>query len=260
MKKPWYKTDLLPLILGFLLVTVIISSMALTDNIFFGWSQPQSIETAEKKPESKEVPAKKNILGKQKISRDEQKIKITAVYPQVLNPKITADFRTMVEKTAMDFLKQPAGTAKNPNTLDISYVVMLDNPEFLSVLFQKAFYTGKAHSNISYEAMNYNLNTGEKLELNDLFLPGVDFLQYLSQISRRDLNQLPLAAPFIIEDRTQPSEMNYKNFSFTDKGLVLTFEPYQVGTYSSGLPTVTIPYSELKAVMAPELISLFIKN
>ena len=42
---------------------------------------------------------------------------------------------------------------------------------------------------------------------------------------------------------------NFSNWNLTKKGLLITFEPYQVAAYAAGSQTVIIPYDKLKSVL-----------
>jgi hypothetical protein len=49
-----------------------------------------------------------------------------------------------------------------------------------------------------------------------------------------------------------PELKNYQNWTLTARGLVVTFDPYQVGPFAAGAPSVLIPYAELKDVLRPD--------
>jgi hypothetical protein len=48
----------------------------------------------------------------------------------------------------------------------------------------------------------------------------------------------------------QPSD----NFAFSDQGLVVKYDSYQLAPYSSGQPELVIPYSDLAGVLRPEFL------
>ena len=49
----------------------------------------------------------------------------------------------------------------------------------------------------------------------------------------------------MILDGTLPKKENFSNFAFTDKGLLVFFNRYQIAPYSFGSFNITIPYSDL---------------
>src|SRR5690606_32428249 len=44
------------------------------------------------------------------------------------------------------------------------------------------------------------------------------------------------------------------NFAFTDGGLLVKYDSYQIAPYSSGQPELLIPYSRLRGILRPEFI------
>lgn len=52
----------------------------------------------------------------------------------------------------------------------------------------------------------------------------------------------------MIEDGTKPINNNFKNFAFSEDGLIIFFEQYQVAPYSFGNFEVIIPYSKLSMI------------
>ncbi len=43
---------------------------------------------------------------------------------------------------------------------------------------------------------------------------------------------------------------NYASWNITKKGLMFTFDPYQVAAYAAGSFTVIVPFSRLKSVLS----------
>ena len=44
---------------------------------------------------------------------------------------------------------------------------------------------------------------------------------------------------------TQPSTTNFNAFNLTPRGVLVTFDEYQVGCYAEGPSEILVPYSEL---------------
>ncbi|BFM01967.1 hypothetical protein Psyaliredsea_06140 [Psychrobacter alimentarius] len=44
------------------------------------------------------------------------------------------------------------------------------------------------------------------------------------------------------------------NVTLTDKGIDILYQPYAIGPYASGMPTLSIPYSQLNGVIKPRFI------
>ncbi|SUO97436.1 RsiV family protein [Suttonella ornithocola] len=45
-----------------------------------------------------------------------------------------------------------------------------------------------------------------------------------------------------------------ENFTFTEKGIKLLWQPYEITSYATGMPTITLPYTSLEGVVKPEFL------
>jgi hypothetical protein len=130
---------------------------------------------------------------------------------------------------------------------EATYKVSYGEHGILSIITLAGFYySGAAHPNSTYLVLNFNLIQGKKIELADLFIPGVDYLKAISDYCTADLkkqNRLEFA------EGALPKAENYGNWNITLQGLLFTFEPYQVGPYAMGPSEVTIPYAILKPLL-----------
>jgi hypothetical protein len=119
---------------------------------------------------------------------------------------------------------------------------------------------GMAHASYELRVVNYDAKAGRELALADLFRPGSGYLQKISagavarlrMINREYDEEQPtfLGDPEYVENASATAK-NYRNWTLTPRGLAVTFEPYQVGPFAAGSPSVLIPYSELKDVLKP---------
>ena len=56
----------------------------------------------------------------------------------------------------------------------------------------------------------------------------------------------------IFQDGAMPKAENYQSWNITKKGLMFTFDPYQVGSYAAGPQFVIVPYAQLKDIARPD--------
>jgi hypothetical protein len=64
----------------------------------------------------------------------------------------------------------------------------------------------------------------------------------------------------VFADGALPKPENYARWSITKKGLLFTFDPYQVGPYAAGAQYVIVPYTALKSIARPDgALEKFIK-
>jgi hypothetical protein len=111
---------------------------------------------------------------------------------------------------------------------------------------------GAAHPGAVTTTFTFDPASGRVYGLADLFLPGSDWLQLLTQQAHTLLSALPgfgnlgLPSGFGI---SQPKD--FAAFELAPAGLQITFQEYQVAPYSYGQPTITIPYPVLASVADP---------
>jgi len=113
------------------------------------------------------------------------------------------------------------------------------------------FLSGAAHGFTRFRTLTYDLTTGRRLGLGDLFRSGVDYLGWLSHESLVQLQ----ARPDIYDPQTgpaglTPTEEHFNHFVLTPAGLDIVFDEYQVGPYAIGTPHVTFPYAQLRPLLA----------
>lgn len=104
-----------------------------------------------------------------------------------------------------------------------------------------------------HRVLNYDLDTGDLIELSDLFETDSDYLDVLAENARILLSK-KLVNKTMIASGTEPKIENFQIWNLTPDGLRFTFEAAQVAPAIYGAQTVTIPYSELDEVIEPESI------
>ncbi len=118
------------------------------------------------------------------------------------------------------------------------------------------YYTGAAHGISATQFLNWDNNAGRVLGMANILQAGqhAAYVERLKHVHSQWLATQPGAQndpeafnriwPF------QPSD----NFAFTDTGLVVKYDSYQIAPYSSGQPELTIPYSALQGILKPEYL------
>ncbi len=165
--------------------------------------------------------------------------------------RIVNDLTTQFKKDAAEAIEGPADQA---SSLDLSYDVYVTRKGLISLRFGVATYIrGAAHPGYYSIALNYNAAIGKVLNLADLFKPKSKYLEFLStycsaELKRRDLLNFPEGALAKAE--------NYTNWNLDRGGLLITFDPYQVGPWAQGLSEVLVPYSVLADLLQEDAWSL----
>lgn len=147
------------------------------------------------------------------------------------------------------------------DSLNVRYYVRSATADLVSVEFAMSYYEhGAAHPSHAFHVINYDAKAGRRLSLADLFKPGSNYLGKISEVAVRQLRRWNSdSAEYAgghqylddegIAEGASPKEENFKNWTLTPRGLVVTFDYYQVGAYAAGSPSVVLPYAELKDVL-----------
>ena len=156
------------------------------------------------------------------------------------------------------------GATFGPWSLYVSYEMfntqelMQDGVDLpLSYAFTISEYTGGAHPNSFTITLNHDLQTGINLALDDLFIPGVDYLPTLSQLAQQSLiaQQGEYADADWIAQGAAPDPLNFNRFVITLTDLVIFFDSYQVAPYAMGPQTVYIPLTQISTLLNPRFVN-----
>lgn len=177
-------------------------------------------------------------------------------YPQFGNATVDAALRDFVEKVAADYENEvrdgiePNG--EKPESWDQweqSGFFTLSRPsaDVVSITFNIYNYSGGAHGQIFIVVFNFNLATGQRLTLADLFAEPEKALTIMSEISAASLRKTlgDDVDEEMLTDGTEPTEANFQCLSLVPEGVVVEFQPYQVGPWSIGQQHVEIPLQAL---------------
>ena len=116
------------------------------------------------------------------------------------------------------------------------------NGPYRSYIVNLTDFTGGAHSNSTTRAFVFDVTDGSQVTLDDLFVP--DFNDVLTGI----LNS-HLAENFSEEDMEamfEPTLSPTGNYILTSDSITFIYNPYEIGPYSIGTPSVSVPIKELK--------------
>ena len=122
---------------------------------------------------------------------------------------------------------------------------------------QGTYSRGAAHGNSLTQVLNYDLKSGKKLALADLFKDKSKYLSVIASYCQKELKdraKKPEAMILmeLIDSGAGPRADNYRAWNITKKGLWITFDPYQVAAYAAGPQYILVPYSALKDLIKPD--------
>lgn len=206
-------------------------------------------------PEQAVYPGVQNILYR---SGDDNEPHAIIWYPSFGNEMVDSDIKYFVATQGADFSKDvedsvPVGEEK-PASYDQwemtgFYTLTRPAPDIVSITFNIYSYSGGAHGNLFIRCLNYDLETGKSIELEQLFSSQEKALDLMSAYCesklREDLgNEVD---EDMLRSGTMAEANNFLNLSLEKDGLTVEFQPYQVGPWSIGPQSVQIPLSELSS-------------
>jgi hypothetical protein len=161
--------------------------------------------------------------------------------------------RGIVEKDVSEFriglANQPAEPYTSGSFIDVGYEVLSPPGEVLSLKFNVAGYSdGAAHPYHYSQTLNFDLEQGREISLDELFQPGSGYLGALSEACKAELSKRDIAFDAFTTG-ADPTPENYRNWNLTAGGLLITFDEYQVAPYAAGPQTVLIPYAGLASIL-----------
>ncbi|MGN0478225.1 MAG: PdaC/SigV domain-containing protein [Hominenteromicrobium sp.] len=123
----------------------------------------------------------------------------------------------------------------------------------LSLQFMEISYSGGAHPMSVRYSYNFDLETGERLALSDLYDPKNPNAQealigLFTQALRKETNDLLSDPENIIRSSFEGSSA-LSLWRFTEEGLCITFSPYVIASYGAGYIEPVVSYDELDGIL-----------
>ncbi|KMT22743.1 DUF3298 and DUF4163 domain-containing protein [Clostridium cylindrosporum] len=151
-------------------------------------------------------------------------------------------FKNQVENTAKEAYEESKKDKFNfiPYEAFETYKVTYNNSKILSIPVTFYTYTGGAHGNTIQEPYNFDLETGEKLTLKDIFIEGSNYKNTIKEVIKSSIEENP---DIYFDDAiaTVDKLQDTQNFYITDDNLVIYYDLYELAPYSSGIREFSIP-------------------
>lgn len=123
-------------------------------------------------------------------------------------------------------------------------------------LNSQQYFTGAAHGMTATQFLNWDNANRTVLGLEQVLVPGTreEYVRALARAHSAWVQALPEAQEDIKAwERLWPFQPS-DNFAFTDRGIAVKYDSYEIAPYSSGQPELLIPYSELQDILRPEYL------
>ena len=188
-------------------------------------------------------------------------LEVESVYPfftaspwRELNQRLRAEVVAPTERFVREGQALAASEELNyPWTRHETLETKRHTPRVLSLLGTTSFYTGGAHPNVTFYALNFLWEDGAptRLELRDLFTPGAadEALSRVADYVLADLRRQ--GAAWVVDGTVSALSEELEVFTLGERGLTFVFAPYAVGPYVQGAFFVTVPYEALRGSLEP---------
>lgn len=182
---------------------------------------------------------------------DIHKYKIKVYYPMSKYRVLDNEIKRIIYMYIMEF-KETINEDVNRNNyyyLDINYDEY-QYKDYISYVFYIESYLGGAHPDHGIVTINYNKTGNKIIDIEDLIKLDNDFLNKISRLSRMKLlSDEKFISNDYIKDfflkGTEPKTDNYKKFVFTDTGIKILFNYYQIAPYYYGDSEIIVPYKDI---------------
>jgi hypothetical protein len=145
-----------------------------------------------------------------------------------------------------------------PNTMEGAFEIVRHDSTVLSIKYRLNQYRcGAAHGTGRTITKTYFKNPLYQVTLTDLFVPKSDFLLLLSEYCRSDLLSDPQKDGAWVRRGTEPNGERLRAFNVTQRGLLMSFDEYEVDCFAAGPQTVAVPYEKFKQILNPHVPRLW---
>ncbi len=120
--------------------------------------------------------------------------------------------------------------------------VMFESKDIISIAITSYTNTGGAHGNLTISILNFNAKTGERITNTQLFKNEAAF----KSVAKTYFNNAVKDKTLLFSDQTFTLPAN---IGYSEDGLILLYNTYEIAPYSSGIIEFTIPYTQINALL-----------
>lgn len=182
-----------------------------------------------------------------KLEEKNKKYKIRVYYPDTEYKMLDDEISDKMSEYLSDFKSSVSNKQNSYNqyyTLNILYN-KYSYQNYISYVFYVEIDTGGAHPDHDIWTIVYDLNDNTIVEIDDLITENKNFLEIVSEYTRKKLLKNPIVDTEMLMYGTEPIKSNFSRYVFSDEGIIFFFPHYQIAPYSSGSFVVEVPYFKL---------------
>ena len=128
-----------------------------------------------------------------------------------------------------------------------NYQLHRPSSRYVSLHFMSSEYTGGAHGNRSHIVLSFDLDSGKRLEFDDLFADKSALPKLINRIAD-GVQALKDAGTDPVSRDPATIDANMDRIALTAEGLRVVYAPYEMGSYAEGEFIVDIPRAELSGL------------
>lgn len=172
---------------------------------------------------------------------------VDAEYPQFGIPAIDSQIKATVESGISDLESeaqqdQPAENNYPQYNFSSIFENVYIGQDYISAELVLAYYTGGAHENPVIVGETFDRATNQPVTLDQALALTGDTLPQVAAEAKRQLAQNPDTDPTgMWASGSDPTPDNYATFVIDQNDVIFIFQPYQVASFASGAPEVSIP-------------------
>ena len=146
--------------------------------------------------------------------------------------------------------------SKTPGELNIAFETFPHASGSYSFVMISGTYLGGANGFTNFNTIHFDPESGEIIEIADLFGHDASKLLKLSSLVRDGIQKDPSLTNRVLEEdmmlATEPKWSNFENFALTDDSLVIYFDEYEIASGATGAPVIAVPLAALtEQLVAP---------
>ncbi len=159
---------------------------------------------------------------------------------------LTSVFISSYQKLQADFPGE-----RFPWEAKINGKVGYTSEKIINIVIESYTFTGGAHGYSGTNSLLFDATTGKIIPIENLFNDSAKFSEYAESKFRKqfelsDSDNINATGLMFEDDKFSLPQ----NIIYTDKGLILYYNIYEIASYADGKKEVFIPYSELSPFLA----------
>ncbi len=218
-----------------------------------------------------------SCISKNRLIKDSEFLKYEIIYPKiVLNQKyidhnnynkyIIQNINDMMYRDTIkhkeSIEKQATEYAKNYNNSKFKYKYQLyidfklgyDKNDLISIPTEKHIFMGKTYDIAYLISYNYDLKTGQSIELKDLFRKNVDYKSIINDHILKEIKKNNEV--FFMEDSGFKGINEKQNFYINKDSIIIYFEIYEIAPYNVVIPIFKINFQEIKKYLNSKYVCI----